>query len=230
MGVSYPGHRHKRRRTAAKIDLWTRWGDHVVSGGDWIEYLYHWDTLQLGHFSIDTERWRAPERRTPEGPLRVLHAPNHRALKGTDALIDAVESLRSQGVAIELTLLERVPNEEVRTAMAEADVIVDQLVIGWYAMFALEGMAMEKPVICYVRPDFEAFYVDAGLLEPGEIPLIQADVRTIEPALRQLADDRASHKAIGERSRAFVERHHSLDVIGESFERILADVGVLPCR
>ncbi len=231
MGKSYPGHRHRRRRVAAKVDLWTRWGDHVVAGADWVEYLYHWDSLQIGHFSIDTERWvpqNAPDAE-PAGPLRVLHAPNHRALKGTEALQRAAARLCAEGVPIELTLLERVPNDEVRAAVAACDVVVDQLVIGWYAMFAIEGMASGKPVVCHVRPDLENFYIDAGLLEPAELPLVRADVRTIESVLRSLATDTDGRRAVGVRSRAFVETRHSLDRAGHDLEAIFRAVGVAPC-
>src|SRR5919197_2997933 len=71
--------------------------------------------------------------------LRVAHAPSKRAVKGTDVVIAAVEALRQRGVAIELDLIEGVPHREARRRYAEADVIVDQLRIGWYGMFAIEA-------------------------------------------------------------------------------------------
>ncbi|MBM3676820.1 MAG: glycosyltransferase [Actinobacteria bacterium] len=231
MARDYPAFRLRRRRVAAQIDLWTRHASHLIGGCDWVEYLYHWDTLMLAHFSIDLEEWHplpAPPA-APGAPLRVLHAPNHRHIKGSAHVVAAVERLRAEGVLIELTLLEAVPNTRVREAIAEADVVVDQLVIGWYAMFALEAMAMEKPVLCHLRPDFLQFYVDAGLVAEGEIPLIDTRPGTIEDDLRRLAaTDREHLREIGRRSRAFAARHHSLDAVGEVFDRVNRAAGVVP--
>ena len=45
-------------------------------------------------------------------------------------------------------------NEEVIKLIQRADLVIDQLVIGWYAMFAIEAMSLGKPVICNLRSDF----------------------------------------------------------------------------
>ena len=51
----YPGFRLQKSRVATMIDVWTRGADHIISGCDWSEYLYHWDTLMISHFAIDTD-------------------------------------------------------------------------------------------------------------------------------------------------------------------------------
>lgn len=231
----YPGFRHHRARTAALVDAWTRGGDHIIAGCDWVDFLYYWDTLMLSHFAVDTNTLR-PREATPatsdaEGPLRLLHAPNHRNLKGTDHIVKAVQELKSEGVAIELSVVEGVRNTEVPDLILRADVVIDQLVLGWYAMFAIEAMSLGKPVICYVRPDFTDLYVAAGLLEPGELPLIDASVLTIKDKLRELARrPRREFDDIGRRSRAFVEKHHSIAAVGQVFDRINRQLGLLPSR
>ena len=53
-------------------------------------------------------------------------------------------------------------------------------------MFALEAMALEKPVLCFLRPDLLEFYIAADLLEPGEIPIINCSPATVKDTLRQL--------------------------------------------
>lgn len=228
LAVDYPGHRLRRKRTAQQIDTWTRWADHVISGVEWVDYMYHWDTLMLGHFSIDTSRWEPSTASRVEGPLRVLHAPNHRAIKGTEHFLRAVEQLASEGVPIEMVLLERASNDEVREAMRGADIVADQLIVGWYAMFALEAMAMGKPVLCYLRPDLIELYESVGLVEPDEIPIVQCSPATVKAALRALADGRADLEAIGKRGRGYVAKHHSLEVIGGVFARVNDALGVEP--
>ncbi len=232
MAVDYPLYRSVQETIRAKVSIWTRHASHVISGCDWVEYMHYWDTLMLAHFSIDTDRWRPPATAGEPvrgRPLRILHAPNHRGIKGTRYFEEAVRQLRQEGVAIELTILERVPNSEIRKAIAEADVIADQLIIGWYAMFALEAMAMGKPVICYLREDFLDFYESVGLVEKGEIPIISCRPADVKDTLRRLAT--ADRDALGERGArgiAFVAKHHSTGAVGRVFDRINRSIGIAP--
>ncbi len=222
MAQDYPSHRFLRRRIALKVDVWTSWADHIVSGVDWVWYMAYWDTLTLGHFAIDCEKVRLlePKAANPAGPLRILHAPNHRALKGTSFLLSAVEELKREGENIDLTLIEQRQNAEVLEAIAAADIVVDQLVIGWYAMFALEAMALSTPCICFIHPDLERLYVRAGLLESGEMPLIPATPESIKETLRAFCRDRSELADRGARGRTYVEKYHSLEAIGKIFHEI----------
>lgn len=228
--ADYPNDRRRINAVKRQVGLWTRRADHIIGGCEWVDYMGHWDTLLLAHFSIDTEWWSdpAPRPAAPDRPLRILHAPNHRTIKGTRFFIAAVDELRAEGVPVELQLLERVPNDRVRDAIREADVIADQLIVGWYAMFALEGMAMRKPVLCNLRPDLKQLYERAGLVRPGEFPIVECTPETVKEAIRDLVRRRAELPALGERSRDFAIRHHSLDAVGAHFDRINRRLGVTP--
>ncbi len=231
----YPGLRHTKARTASLVDVWTHGADHIISGCDWVDFLYYWDTLMLAHFAVDTGELEAAE--SPDLPdepgaaLRLIHAPNHRTLKGTAHILQAVEELRAEGVAVELSVVEGVPNAQLLDLVRAADVVVDQLVMGWYAMFALEGMALGKPVICHVRPDFLDLYTSVGLLQPDELPVVEASIHTIKETIRDLASmPRRELHEIGRRSRAFVEKHHSIEAVGQVFDRINRELGLHPSR
>ena len=236
MSVDYPEHRFRRKRISHKIDLWTRYADHVISGCEWVDYMVHWDTLMLAHFSIEVEAWKPLDESerashmTGDTKLRILHAPNHRAIKGTRHFTDAVNALKEEGLDVELILLERVPNDEVRRVMASADVVADQLIVGWYAMFALEGMAMEKPVLCYLREDLKEFYVASGLIAADEIPIIDCSPATVKESIRNLALHRDKLPEIGKRSREYVIKHHSTQAVGRIFDDINRHIGLDPSR
>jgi glycosyltransferase involved in cell wall biosynthesis len=211
--------RWSRRLIDLKIDLWTCFGNHIISGCDWVDYMYHWDTLVPAHFSIDVSQF-SPSYSSNEGALKVLHAPNHRQIKGSDFFISAVKELKAEGYAIDLILVEKVSNRRVKELVQQADVIADQLIIGWYAMFALEAMAMGKPVICYLRPDLLEFYQTVGVLSTDKHPIISATPLTVKAVLRKLVLEREPLEAIGKDSRAYVERYHSTEVIGKLFDQI----------
>jgi glycosyltransferase involved in cell wall biosynthesis len=224
----YPESRLRRSRVAAQIDLWTRYADSVISGVEWVDYMYHWDELMLGHFSIEPRPSSEFAPFATSGPLRILHAPNHRAIKGSDHFQRAVDELRAEGVDVEMVTLEQVPNETILQAMADCDVVADQLIVGWYAMFALEAMSMGKPVLCYLRQDLIDLYTSEGLVRPGEIPIVNCSPLTVKEAIRRLANNRAELPEIGRLGQAYVQEHHSLEVIGEVFDRINRSMGVDP--
>jgi hypothetical protein len=229
LSMDYPMARTRRKRIARQIDLWTKWADHVLSGVEWVDYMYHWDTLMLGHFSIDASQWEAESSERPSsGTLRVFHAPNHRAIKGSEHFERAVSELREEGVDVELVTLQRVSNDEVRRAMAEADVVADQLIVGWYAMFALEAMAMGKPVLCYLRRDLVDLYTGVGLIATGEIPIVNCNPLTVKDAIRRLAEHRDELPAIGLLGQEFVRKHHSVEAVGAVFDRINREIGIKP--
>lgn len=234
MAIDYPDHRLRQSRVKQRIDLWTRHADHLIAGCEWVDYLYHWDTLMLGHFSIDTDAWRddlAGEHYaigTPARPLRVLHAPNHRAIKGSCYFIQAVHELQLEGVQIELLIAEKLPNGELRDLMRSVDVVADQLVMGWYAMFAIEAMALGKPVLCYIRQDLKRLYVSSGLIEETELPIVECTPASVKESLRHLAMNRQALHDFGSRGRAFVVKHHSLEAVGGVFDKINRLVGISP--
>ncbi|MBE0635113.1 hypothetical protein IH601_03860, partial [Candidatus Bipolaricaulota bacterium] len=110
MSCDYPLHCLRRPDIATRIDRWTRHADHVISGCDWVDYMHHWDTLTLGHFSIDTQQWKpdTSSSTSVNETLRILHAPNHRTIKGSGFFVRAVNELRDEGVDVELVVLEGV--------------------------------------------------------------------------------------------------------------------------
>lgn len=229
MSQDYPDLCRGHRRVARNVDRWTRHADWVISGCEWVDYTYFWHTLMLAHFSIDLARWSAPAAAPApvEGrPFTIFHAPNHTAVKGTEALRAAVEALRAEGLDVELVMLRGVPNHVIRQAIAEADLVADQFVIGWYAMFAIEAMAMGKPVLCYLRPDLVDLYEKAGLVAPGEIPLLSTDTVRIAETIRWAM---ANREALAERARrgpGFVAKHHSTEHVGRVFAGIMAKLGI----
>jgi len=227
MSVNYPDFAKQRRDTVMKqIDRWTRNADMVLSGCDWVDYMYEWDKLMLGHFSIDTREWKPATNGKKNKKLVVFHAPNHRAIKGTEYFIKAVEELKEEGLPVELNIVERAPNSKIREHMRKADIIADQLVIGWYAMFALEGMSLKKPVLCYISEEYEKLYIFAGLIKKDELPLVNCNFLNVKEKLRELVKDRKLREQIGKKSRRFVEEHHSLDKIGNIFDGINKKLGV----
>ena len=91
-------------------------------------------------------------------------------------------------------LVENVPHAEVRRIYETADLLVDQVLVGWYGGLAVELMALGKPVVAYLR--------DTGLeLIPPELkndlPVISASPATLKAILRALVQDRPRLRELG---------------------------------
>ncbi len=159
---------------------------------------------------------------TTPPPLRVVHASNHRHFKGTRHLIHAVDQLKSQGIAIDLQLVEGIPNSQALEIYRSADVIFDQCLIGFHGYLALEAMALGKAVICWIRHPQEY------ILAPAECPIINTRPEEIETALRLLAENRALAQELGERGRRYIQTHHTPEAFAgrlrDCYQRIGARV------
>jgi len=229
LAKDYPLQRSDRQRIARQIDRWTRHADHILAGCDWVDYLYYWDTVALNNFSIDTDLWKLnSQNQTSASTIKILHSPNHRNVKGTVYFQRAVEELKQEGLDVELVILEKSSNETIRRFMAEIDIVADQLIIGWYAMFAMEGMALEKPVLCYIRPDLLEYYTDQGLLLQDELPIVNCNTANVKAKIRELVESESLRREIGIRSRNYILKHHSLEAIAENFDKMNQAMNLQP--
>lgn len=147
----------------------------------------------------------------------VVHAPTDRAIKGTRHLEAAIAQLRAEGVPVRLQLLEGLPREQLLRACLEADVAVDQLLIGWFGMFALEMMALGKPVIAYIRPGLESY-------APG-LPVVSAEPVTLAATLRTLLLDAGWRERLAEDGPAYVARAHNTFDINNKILKVYAAAG-----
>ncbi len=137
----------------------------------------------------------------------VVHAPSDREKKGTQYVIDACAQL-----PVELDIVEGVPHEEARERYARADIVVDQLNAGWHGVFALESMALGKPVVTYLKPDVvERSAEGYGI----RIPIVPATRETLVDALRPLVESPALRRELGAASRAYVEQVHDVDRVAD---------------
>ena len=150
--------------------------------------------------------------------LVVLHAPTDRVVKGTAHVIGAVEELRRRGVRVRLDLVEGVTHDQVAARIDAADIIVDQLMLGWYGGFAVEAMARARPVLAAITED-----VPADNPFGDELPIVRTGPERLADDLEALAQDRTRLREIGAASRAFVERRHDPRTIaGELLAQIAA--------
>ena len=196
----------------ARVELFGREADVVLGCADLVEDLPRLDGVLPYPFDVDG--W-TPVDAPDDGVVRVVHAPNHRHYKGTHHLERAVEQLRAEGLPVELVLVEGKPNAEARREYERADVVADQFLIGAYALFAIEGMALGKPVLCYLNPRIAAHHP-----EWADCPIVSADPDTLLDELRRLVQDAELRRGLGARGPAYVRAVHSPEAVGARLDAI----------
>ncbi len=219
-----------RDNIITSTDAWIKTADHVIAGCDWVWFLYHWDTLLSGHFSIDTHciQPQGYKKHKKGDLIKIFHGPNHVTIKGSKHFERAVRELKDDGYNIELVLVQKKHNDELLKIMQECDIIADQLIIGWYAMTAIEGMSMGKPVLCYLHEDLLNLYIEQEVIDEKLLPLINCNYKTVKSRLKELLDHPEQISIIGKKSREYVEKYHSLEFIGGKFDIINKSLGVFP--
>jgi hypothetical protein len=202
-----------------------RYATQVFSMGDMIHYtpgsrndLFFWPV----DLNADGGRRYVPQYPDPVGiaPVRIVHAPNHQGFKGTSYLVAAIERLKARGIPVEFQLVERVPNREALEIYRQADIIFDQCLIGYHGYFAIEGMALGKAVVVFLR--HPELYVPA----PAECPLVNVHRDTIDAVLEGLVRDRQRLHEIGKRGRTYVERYFSLEAFAGRLRRAYEELGL----
>jgi hypothetical protein len=146
----------------------------------------------------------------------VVHAPSNRAKKGTAYVIEACAQL-----PVELDLVERVPHDEARERYARADIVVDQLEVGGHGVFALEALALGKPVVGHVKPDVVERSAEAF---GARLPIVPATRETLVDALRPLVERPPLRRELGMQGRVYVEQVHDIDKVADRLIAVYAQL------
>ena len=192
-----------RGKTEAELAYRHRADACIVGSYDALRWVPEAEVVPPG-IDLRTIAAAAPSGR--ERPL-VVHAPSSRSRKGTADVIAACE-----GLPLDLEIVEGLHHDQALARYAAADIVVDQLNAGWYGIFAIEAMALGKPVLTFlhdeaVRRTEEAFGV--------RVPIVSVARETLRERLAELAASPAERQRAGAASRAYVEHVHDADRMAE---------------
>lgn len=165
--------------------------------------------------SIEDFSYVGNENKDKSEEINVIHASSNRAKKGTEYVIKAIDMLKTEGYKINLTLIEHMPNNKAIEYYKKADIVIDQLLIGWYGMFAMECMALGKPVCSYISEDMESYM-------PFN-PIINTSPENIVENLRILAENGSYRKEAGYKSRKYIKEMHDANKIAKKINNFYGE-------
>jgi glycosyltransferase involved in cell wall biosynthesis len=186
----------------------------------------HWGKLHVVHCGVEPDRYASNGRRA-DGPLEVVSVGRLAAMKGFPVLIDAVASLQEP---VRLTLVGDGPDgdalreqaasagadvtfagalgaDEVTGVLRRADVFCLPSFAEGVPVVLMEAMASGLPVVTTSVMGIPELVRDgvSGVLVPPGRP------ERLAGALRVLAEEPETRRAMGEAGRATVEREFDVD-------------------
>jgi len=140
--------------------------------------------------------------------LKIVHSPTNRAAKGSDSIIQCLKLIKQRyGDFVELLLIENLPNEKARELYAQADLAIDQILIGWYGGFAVEVMKMGIPVVAFIRKE-DLQFLPKAMADDCEKAIIQADPTSLFTKLQEIIENASILRPCREAALEYVHRWH----------------------
>jgi glycosyltransferase involved in cell wall biosynthesis len=141
--------------------------------------------------------------------LKIVHAPTNREAKGSDYILAALNKLQKKySEFIEVHLVENIPHAKAIKIYRDADLIIDQILIGWYGGFAVEAMKMGKPVIARIAKE-DLHFLPKAMAKDVLETVINAEPDTIYEVLLNCIENRKILKQHSELSLEYVNKWHN---------------------
>jgi glycosyltransferase involved in cell wall biosynthesis len=139
----------------------------------------------------------------------IVHAPSDTDKKGTKYVISTIEKLKNENCSIEFILIINKTNDEALEIYGKADIIIDQLYSESHGIFAIECMALGKPVLCRIHEEFTNCY--------NGLPILNTDPNNLYNNLKLLIENKELRLELGKKGRKYVEEVHDSKKIAKKF-------------
>lgn len=178
----------------------------IVADYELYEYVKdYYEKVHMIPQIINLDRWEVAEEHLNNKKTLIVHAPTDPVIKGTDYIINTINKLKNK-YDFDFILVKNMPHEQARQIYRRADIIIDQVMIGIYGVFAIEAMAMGKPVITWISDYMKEKY-------PKDLPIVSANPDNLEEKLKMLLVDKELRKVLGKQGREYVEKYHDMEVV-----------------
>ena len=109
--------------------------------------------------------------------------------------------------------IENLPHEEAMKYYKEADIVLDELIIGTYGSLTIECLAMGRCVATFIHPGFKTPHAD-------EIPVWSVNVDNLMERLEMLINSYELRCSLSLKGREYVEKHNDYNAVGAELIKI----------
>lgn len=163
---------------------------------------------------VDPDAWATSRPLLERAVPRVVHVPSSSRLKGSELVDPVMRELEQDGV-IEYVSVRDLPHAELRAVYQDADIVLDQFVLGLYGVAAAEAMAAGRVCVAYVTDAVRDRVREATGLD---VPVLEADPETVRDVVLDIVTRRDAARAVAAAGPGFVREVHD----GRMSARVLA--------
>jgi glycosyltransferase involved in cell wall biosynthesis len=186
--------------TTCEFDLYSRYTE--------LEYLF-----------LPYDSSLVPKASPPaDGRVRICHAPRIRAVKGTEAIVEAVSNL-SRRLPVEMVLIENMPHSRALQLKSSCHIAVDQIASGemGYGVNSLESLAMGICTVTNLSGEYQDFI-------PSH-PFALATPESLEQVLEELVKNRELRQGYAQAGPGWISRTHNWRTVAETMHRRYRELG-----
>lgn len=144
--------------------------------------------------------WPLLARRVP----RVVHIPSNGKLKGSGFIDQIMGELAAEG-RIEYRRPHGVSRDDIRREFIEADIVIDQVVMGLYGVTAIEALAGGRVVVAFLGDTVRERIRNAVGMD---VPMREATVETLREVIVDIIDNREAARQFASVGPEYVARVH----------------------
>ncbi|MEU8225083.1 glycosyltransferase [Kribbella sp. NPDC048915] len=172
-------------------------GPVYVTTPDLLEFVDNGIWLPL---TVDVEKFVSTQPVLEREVPVVLHAPSASALKGSAYVDPVLTELDAKGL-IKYNRVQNVAHSELTEMVKSADIVVDQLLLGSYGVFACEAMAAGRVTVGHIADPVRD-------LLPTELPIAEATPDDLADVIERLVAERDTARKIADAGPAYVRDLH----------------------
>lgn len=196
-----------RRKKIAKFALYV---DHMFAVNP--DLLWFLPEGKASFLPYTVANWFEETGRPPlliKKKMRIVHAPTNRECKGSDVILKSLRNFEANFPdEIEVNLIEGQSYSQALAIYREADLIVDQILVGWYGGLAVEVMRMGKPVAVYIREE-DLHFIPPDMRKDIDDAFIRIHPDTIDEVLGKFIFDRKTLREKAENAYQYVHKWHN---------------------
>lgn len=153
---------------------------------------------------VEPERWSSEHPVLERAVPVVAHAPSKSSMKGSHLIDPLLEQLDADGV-IEYRRVQGIDHGEMPEVYSDADIVVDQMLLGSYGVAACEALAAGRVVLGHVSEQVREYVcAETGL----DLPIVEATPDTIVEQIKSLISDHDRARGIAMRGPDFIRAVH----------------------
>lgn len=172
-------------------------GPRFVTTPDLLEFVDDGIWLPL---TVDVEEFTSTKPVLERDVPVVLHAPSASALKGSAYVDPVLTDLDARGL-IKYQRVQNVAHTELAEMVRNADIVVDQLLLGSYGVFACEAMAAGRVTVGHIADPVRD-------LLPTDLPIVEATPDDLAEVIERLVAERDSARKIAGAAPEYVRELH----------------------